>query len=87
MKDYVQALIRGSPTIYWMVIIVGLLLLSKLGGHLACFLIYEQSIVLRKGLTGLLYDKSLRLSMASIVEATPGKLINLCSADLAFIES
>ena len=44
-------------------------------------------IAIRKGLTGLIFTKSLRLSLAALNEATPGKLINLSSGDMSLIES
>ena len=42
---------------------------------------------LRKGLTALIFAKSLRLSVSSLAQMTPGKLINICSGDMALFES
>ena len=42
-------------------------------------------LVLRKALTGLIFDKALRLSMGGVAEASPGKLINICSGDMTII--
>ena len=66
---------------------MGLLLLTWLSRHLLNFYMYEVATAMRKTLTGLLYAKALRLSVTSLSEITPGKLINICSGDMALIES
>ena len=87
VKHFVDALANGERPLGILLLIVALLLSSWLGRHLAFFYLFEAAIALRKGLTGLLFAKSLRLSMAALAEATPGRLINICSGDMALIES
>ena len=41
---------------------------------------------LRKSLTAKLYEKLLRLPVSGVAAASPGKLINLASGDMALIE-
>ena len=70
-----------------MLLIFALLLGAVLGKQYASLNIDQSGLALRKGLTGLLFSKVLRLSISSVAEATTGKLINLCSGDMALIES
>ena len=70
-----------------MLLIFGLLFVGLLAMQYASLNLNQTGVALRKGLTGLLFSKALRLSMSSVAEATTGKLINLCSGDMALIES
>ena len=70
-----------------MLLILGLLLIAMLFKQYASLNINSTGVALRKGLTGLFFSKTLRLSMSSVAEASTGKLINLCSGDMALIES
>ena len=64
-----------------------MLIAGRLGGPFASFYIYELALTLRKGLSGLLFAKSLRLTTASVMEASSAKLTNICSGDMALIET
>ena len=70
-----------------MLLIFGLLFVGLLAMQYASLNLNQTGVALRKGLTGLLFAKALRLSLSSVAEATTGKLINLCSGDMALIES
>ena len=48
-----------------------------------CFVL---SLLMRKSLTALLFEKLLRLPVSGVASATPGKLISLASGDMALVE-
>ena len=87
VKPYIDALVRGNDSLWLLIIISGLLVVSRIGVPLSSFYIYELVLALRKGLSGLLFAKSLRLSTASVMEASSAKLMNICSGDMALIET
>ena len=80
IKFYVDSLSGGgSGCLGLFLVIKEQLLLTWLSRHLLNFYMYEVATPMRKALTGLLYAKALRLSVASLSQITPGKLINIFS--------
>ena len=47
---------------------------------------FQLGLLIRKTLTGILYEKVLRLPASGVASATKGKLIGLASGDMALIE-
>ena len=88
VKQYVDELASvGKNHLLLLLAIAALILFSLLLEPWVNLNLYQMTLALRKGLTGLIFAKSMRLSMQALGQASPGKLINLCSGDLAFIES
>ena len=63
-----------------------LLIITLLFRHYASFHAVVLGIAMRKALTALLFGKLLKLSQASVARASPGKLVNMASGDMAVIE-
>ena len=76
IKFYVDSLSRGGSGCLGLFLVIKEQLLSR---HLLNFYMYEVATQMRKALTGLLNTKALRLSVASLSQITPGKLINIFS--------
>ena len=67
-------------------VFAALLIIQIIFRHLFFFYLAMFAVVVRKAMTGILYQKLMRLSQSSVAKASPGKLINLASGDMAVIE-
>ena len=85
-KLFVDRLTNGEGPLGLLVAISACLIFSWLGRCMAFFMMNELAIVVRKGLTALLYRKALRLPLSAVARASPGKLINMCSGDMALVD-
>ncbi len=66
---------------------VALTVLPVVFRHYFLFKSTEIGLLLRKTLTSLLYRKILRLSPAVVAQASAGKLVNLASGDIAYLQA
>ena len=78
---------QGKPSVRLIAALIVMLPISLVALQYAYLQMSKLGIALRKALTGLLFAKSLHLSSSSVLEASSGKLINICSGDMAIIES
>ena len=85
LKRYIDALWEGKHPLGLLLLLGALLFGQLLLKENGVLFKNHLGLVLRKGLTGLIYDKALRLSMGGVAEASPGKLINICSGDMTII--
>ena len=87
IKSFVDQVVLGLRLVGLLLAIMVLLLINLLTRHISFVWTNELGIAIRKGLTGLLFAKSLKMSLAAVNKATPSKLINLSSGDMALIET
>ena len=85
LKHYLDTLGTGKGSIWSVVAISLLLIITAIGRQNANFHIHILGLALRKALTAMLFAKSIKLSLASVSLASTGKLVNLASADMALI--
>ncbi len=74
---------RGVLLACVMAVLLAVWVISR---HLMLFLALKLGLITRKALTSLLYQKVLRLSSRSVASTSVGRLVNMASGDMTFIE-
>jgi len=72
---------------WWAAILAGSLIVSFYFEHHWLYEIFELAYITKGGLLSLLYSKITKLSVHSITKISPGKLINIATNDIGFLDT